>query len=190
MTTYLNPKTGATIGYQETKGTTAEPFMVQMVWQPSTLSYIALSADSSGNLNTSGSGGGGGATTIADGADTAEGSIDDSAVYGDTSGTISAKLRGISALLQGHASPNAPQTAAITNTDSVALVANGSRKSLVITNLGGTNCYFGINHAAVLLSGIVLTPNGTWVMSRYTFSTGDIHAICATTTTLAIQEYQ
>ena len=53
----LNPKTGATIGYQETKGTTAEPFNVPMAWQPSTLSYVSLSLDSAGNLNTNGAGG-------------------------------------------------------------------------------------------------------------------------------------
>lgn len=50
----LNPKTGATIGYQETKGTTAEPFNVPMVWQSSTLSYIPLLADGNGNLLVSG----------------------------------------------------------------------------------------------------------------------------------------
>lgn len=51
---YLNPKTGATIGYQETKGTTAEPFNVPMVWQSSTLSYVNLLADANGNLLVSG----------------------------------------------------------------------------------------------------------------------------------------
>ena len=56
----LNPKTGATIGYQETKGTTAEPFNVPMLWQPSSLSYVSMTADVSGNLNVTGGGGGGG----------------------------------------------------------------------------------------------------------------------------------
>lgn len=39
---------------------------VMQLWQPSTLSYIDASADSSGNLNTTGSGGGGGGTVTAD----------------------------------------------------------------------------------------------------------------------------
>lgn len=50
----LNPKTGATIGYQETKGTTAEPYNVPMAWQSSTLSYVPLLADGNGNLQVSG----------------------------------------------------------------------------------------------------------------------------------------
>ena len=46
----LNPKTGATIGYQETKGTTAEPFNVPMGWQASSLSYVPLSINQEGSL--------------------------------------------------------------------------------------------------------------------------------------------
>lgn len=54
MASYLNPKTGATIGYPETKGTTAEPFNVPMAWQSSSLSYVTLNADVNGNLLVSG----------------------------------------------------------------------------------------------------------------------------------------
>ena len=50
----INPKTGSTIGYQETKGTTAEPFNIPMLWQASTLSYVALQADLLGNLQVNG----------------------------------------------------------------------------------------------------------------------------------------
>jgi len=57
---YIDPITGATIGNIATKGTSADSFRVMMAWQPSTLSYIALSADVSGNLNVTGGGGGGG----------------------------------------------------------------------------------------------------------------------------------
>src|SRR5574337_873577 len=46
-----------------------------------------------------GGGGGGGAVTVADGADTCEGSTTDIAVTGDNPGTISAKLRGINKIL-------------------------------------------------------------------------------------------
>lgn len=63
MTVYLDPKSGATIGYRETKGTTAEPFIVPMAWQAATLSYVSLNVDASGNLLTSGGGGGGGSVT-------------------------------------------------------------------------------------------------------------------------------
>lgn len=51
------------------------------------------------SLNVNIMGGGGGAVTIADGADVAEGSTTDTAVNGDTPGTISAKLRGINRIL-------------------------------------------------------------------------------------------
>lgn len=60
MPNYVNPHTGATIGYLETSGTTVEPFNVPMLWQASTLSYVSMLADASGNLLTSGGGGGGG----------------------------------------------------------------------------------------------------------------------------------
>lgn len=95
MTTYLDPKTGATIGYQATKGTTAEPFQVPMAWQTSTLSYVSFLADASGNLLVSGAGGGGGAVTVSNGSDVAEGSTTDAAITSDLPGTVSAKLRGL-----------------------------------------------------------------------------------------------
>jgi hypothetical protein len=139
---------------------------------------------------TSSGGGGGGAVSIADGSDVAEGVTTDAAVFGDAAGTLSAKLRGINALLKGVGTASAPATASITSADSVAVAANASRKKLVITNIGTANVYFGDGTTAALNSGIVLTPNGTWVMDNYTFSTAAIHAICASTSTLAIQEYQ
>lgn len=141
-------------------------------------------------IKSTGGGGGGGAVSIADGADVAEGVTTDAAVYGDVNGTLSAKLRGLNALLLGRGTANAPASASVTNADSVVLAANASRKKLVITNIGTTNVYFGDGTTAALNSGIVLTPNGTWVMDNYTFSTAAIHAICASTSTLAIQEYQ
>jgi hypothetical protein len=63
--------------------------------------FSPIRLDNSNQLKTAGSGGGGGggACTIAEGADVTEGSIADAAVVGDTSGTISAKLRGLSKIL-------------------------------------------------------------------------------------------
>jgi len=46
-------------------------------------------------LPTGSSGGGGGATTVADGADVAQGAIADAAVSTDTTGSVSGKLRGL-----------------------------------------------------------------------------------------------
>ena len=53
----LDPKSGNTIGYRETKGTTAEPFTVPMAWQASTLSYVSLNVDANGSLLVNGIGG-------------------------------------------------------------------------------------------------------------------------------------
>lgn len=61
---------------------------------------ITLIVDpAAGAAGSSGGGGGGGAVTIADGADVAEGVTTDAAVVGDNAGTVSAKLRGLSKIL-------------------------------------------------------------------------------------------
>jgi hypothetical protein len=144
---YLNPKTGSAIGYQETKGTTAEPFFAPMLWQPSSLSYVTAKADAGGNLYTVS-----GAPTI---------------------------------------TPLAPATYGVTNSSTQALAANANRTGLVITLVGGTiPVFFAQGATAVLNSGIMLAPNGTWVMDRYTFYTGAINVICSGGATIAIQEYQ
>ena len=152
------------------------------VWDTVSLSWIKATPGSGG--------GGGGAVTIVDGGDVAEGSTADAAVYGDVAGTEAAKLRGLSAMVRGLGTALAPATASVTSSDSVVIASNSARKKLVVFNLGTVNVYFGDGFAAAMNSGIVLTPNGTWVMDRYTFTTGAIHAICASTSTLAIQEYQ
>jgi hypothetical protein len=103
---------------------------------------------------------------------------------------VEAKLRGINALLRGRGTANAPATASVSTADSIVVAANANRTKLVIINLGSVNVNFGDGTSAALDSGITLTPNGTWVMDSYTFTTAAIHAICASTSTLAIQEYQ
>ena len=152
------------------------------VWDPIGLAWI--------KATSSGGGGGGGAVTIVDGGDVEQGSTTDAAVYGDVAGTEAAKLRGISAMVRGLGTALAPATATATVTDSVVLAANASRKKMVIVNLGSFNVFFGDGFSAALNSGIVLTPNGTWVMDRYTFTTNAIHAISTGSAILAIQEYQ
>ncbi len=54
-----------------------------------------------GALQTSGGGGGGGAVTVADGADVTQGAIADAAVAAGAAGTVSAKLRTVTTLLNG-----------------------------------------------------------------------------------------
>ena len=152
------------------------------VWNPGSLMWVSETQG--------GGGGGGGAVTVVDGGDVAQGTTTDAAVYGDVNGTLSAKLRGISALEQGIGTANAPATAAVTNVSTTVVAANASRKKMVIMNIGSVNVFFGDGASAVLNSGICLVPNGTWVMDRYTFTKSAINAISASSSTLSIQEYQ
>ena len=57
------------------------------VWDAGSMSWVAETQPSGG--------GGGGASTIADGADVAEGATTDAAIITDTTGTLSGKLRGL-----------------------------------------------------------------------------------------------
>ena len=161
-----------------------------VAWNTSTLSFVKLTTDVSGNLNVTGGGGGGGAVTIADGSDAAEGNTADAAIYGDVSGTMSAKLRGINAMVRGLGTALAPASASVTGSSTQVLAANANRKKLVIVNIGSVNVFFGDGFAAAMNSGIVLTPNGTWVMDRYTFTTNALYAICSASSVLSIQEYE
>jgi hypothetical protein len=187
---YLNPKTGATIGYQETKGTTAEPYTAPMLWQSSTLSYVPMLADSSGNLLTSGGGGGGGGNAAAG---LTGSSVPTSADY--LGFGVSGVLTGVSASTplpvqaKQVITPLSPATASVSTSDSVVVSANSSRTGLIIMNLGSVNVNFGCGATAILNGGITLTPNGTWVMDTFTFYNGAIHAIASAASTLAIQEY-
>lgn len=86
--------------------------------------------------------------------------------------------------------PSSPTTASVGVASASALAANANRKGLVLTNLSVNNISFGLGNAAVLNSGITLTPNGTWVMDEYTFCTSQIFAIAGgAASTLAIQEF-
>jgi len=90
----------------------------------------------------------------------------------------------------GGSSPAAPTSANVTAASSVVVAANTARTKMVIINTGSVSVYFGIGQAAVVGSGIMLTASGgTWVMDSGTFTLADIRAICASSSTLAIQEF-
>ena len=135
-------------------------------WSPTLLQLVQLTVNSSGQLVVSGSGGGGG------------GSVTQGTIPWVVANTVKTGVA------------NSPQTASVTSTDSVVLVSNTNRKKLVITNAGTDNVFFGDGLTAVLNSGIMLVPNGVWVMDDFTFTTNSIHAISPTSSILAIQEYQ
>ena len=104
------------------------------VWQPSSLSYIKMTADVAGNLNVTGAGGGGGAVTIADGAGVAEGTTSDAA-YVAGSGTVIAILKGLFAKLTGTLTVGGSVTVTIADG---ADVAQGTTSDAVYVGGAGT----------------------------------------------------
>lgn len=92
--------------------------------------------------------------------------------------------------------PLSPARVSVANTTCLALAANTSRTGCVITNanltsIGGIPVYLGLATVAVLGSGIVLYPGGTWSMDEFTFTTACITAIAsaAGTASLSLQEF-
>lgn len=102
--------------------------------------------------------------------------------------TVQSDLAG-APIPSGNGTPDTPATYSVTSSSGQAVASNTNRKGLVIINLGAVNVSFGCGTTAALNSGITLTPNGTWVMDQFTFTTLAINAICSTTSTLSIQEY-
>lgn len=84
-----------------------------------------------------------------------------------------------------------PTFATVGVTSALAVAADASRTSLVLTNLSSGNISFGIGaSAAVLNSGITLTPNGVWESDEYSYVTSTINAIAANASSnLAIQQF-
>lgn len=86
--------------------------------------------------------------------------------------------------------PSAPTAATVGVASASALAANANRKGLVMTNTSANKISLNIvGGTAVLNSGIVLYPGGTWYMDEFTFTTSAIFAIAsAASSNLAIQE--
>lgn len=125
----------------------------------------ALPLNAGGTAVLTTGGGPGGAVTIADGADVAEGAIADAAVVGDVSGTLSAKLRGISKILNSvwssanswlqvsiqnatlavtfptSSTAGAPAQTAVSSSASTILASNAGRKRFTVQNTGVTPVY-------------------------------------------------
>jgi len=86
---------------------------------------------------------------------------------------------------------SAPTFATVGVTSAQVIAANASRKSLVLINTSANNISFGIGaNAAVLNSGITLTPNGVWESDEYSYVTSAINAIAAgASSNICIQEF-
>ena len=67
----------------------------------------------------------------------------------------------------------------VDNASSVILAANPYRGDCDLTNVGTEMAYLARGEAAVLLSGIPLTPNGTYHIGTNNMWYGTIEAICA-----------
>lgn len=85
---------------------------------------------------------------------------------------------------------SSPAAVSIGVASGTAVAANPNRKGLVLTNTSTHTISFGIGVAAVLNSGITLTPGGIWIMDEFNFTVAAINGIAsAASSNLAIQEF-
>ncbi len=141
-----------------------------------------MTVDSAGNIVT---GTGTGAVTIADGSNIVEGAVADAAVVTNAVGTLSAKLRGLVALLR-RGSGSAPAAVAVdqTATGVVLLATNANRLSATFSNLDATNAVFiGTTTALTAANGIRIAAGASFTDER---STSAWRAICGTGLTASV----
>lgn len=83
-----------------------------------------------------------------------------------------------------------PTAVSIGTSSSVAVTANSNRKGLILVNTSSNNISLAFGTAAVLNSGITLTPNGSFNMDSFSYTTQEVRAIAsAASSNLAIQEF-
>lgn len=127
----------------------------------------------SGILNVSSSGGGGGAVTVADGADVAEGATTDAAVTAGSTGTVSGKLRQISADISSGNTAQAT-TANQTNGTQQAKITDGTN----ITNtLKSDGTAAGQNSLMIAGSYLSVAFTTTTVQAVGTTDAGDYNYV-------------
>ena len=85
--------------------------------------------------------------------------------------------------------PASPATFAVTTISATAVVANASRKGLVITNITKEPVFLAFGVPAELNKGIYLSGFGTWYMDEFSFVTTAINVISSGASTLSIQEF-
>ncbi len=148
-----------------------------IVWNGTT--WIPVAADVDGKLEvTGGGGGGGGPVTIADGADVAEGAVADVAVTGNNSGTVSAKLRGLSKMVADvWDSVNHNLAVNITNTSIPATITG----NVTVVQPTGTNLHTVLD-SGVLTSITNALPAGSNVIGHVINDTGSTTAVTGNVT--------
>jgi len=85
---------------------------------------------------------------------------------------------------------SAPTAASVGIVSAQALAANANRKGLFLVNTSTNYISIGLGSAAVLYSGITLSPSGgSFWMDEYSFTTSAVNAIASgAASNLAIQE--
>lgn len=132
------------------------------VWDTGSLSWVKMTQP--------GGGGGGGAVTVADGADVTQGAIADAAVTSNAAGTLSAKLRGLVAILADvWDSVNHRLNVAVQNTvtvsGSVAATQSGAW-TVAATQSGVWNVTSTISGTVTVTGTVAATQSGAWSTGR------------------------
>lgn len=96
----------------------------------------------------------------------------------------------VNAVAGGESSSGAWTRPTITNTSTTILAANAARKYAVVVNNNGFTAYLKLGSAAVVNEGIPLAPNARFEIKRDNLWTGDIRAIKATATAVALDVFE
>jgi hypothetical protein len=87
--------------------------------------------------------------------------------------------------------PEAPATAIVGTSSQLIVSANNDRVGLILVNLSDkNNIYLGLNHPAVLNSGVTLLPFIAWRLDDFTFFVDEVYAIAdVDSVVMSIQEF-
>jgi len=114
-------------------------------------------------------------------------------IIGSVYGSANSSVVSVQSIARTPQYPTAPTAVSVGVTSSTAVTANASRTGLVLTNTSNNIISIALGPtatAAVLYSGITLTPYGSFSMDSNSFTTGAIYAIASgATSNLAIQEF-
>lgn len=86
---------------------------------------------------------------------------------------------------------NSPIAVSIGTSSTVVIAANSNRKGLILTNNSSAKIYLGLSNTAVLGSGVLLLPGGSFTMDEFCFDSGAVSAIASVAaSSLTVQEFQ
>lgn len=86
--------------------------------------------------------------------------------------------------------PSSPTAVSVGVASAQAVAANANRTGLILINTSNNTISLGFGSAAVLNSGVTLTPGGIFSMDAFCFDLGAVNAIASSASSnLAVQEY-